>query len=119
MLYLFLPSPGQARCITGGDLYHCPHLTEAETETQVIQIEETVTENNDLNEIGFDQTQLGGAKARFQNNVKAINLLYDLESEERQPTAEEQKIFANYVGWGGLAKAFDEHDESWQKEYTN
>jgi len=93
-------------------------LEEIIAETQVIQIEEKVTENTDLNEIGFDQTQLGGAKARFQNNVKAINLLYDLESEERHPTVEEQKILANYVGWGGLSKAFDEHDESWQKEYN-
>ena len=74
-------------------------------------------ENTDLNEIGFDQSELGGAKARFQANLEAIRLLNQLYDEDRLPTKSERLVLAKYVGWGGLAKAFDEHDPNWRKEY--
>lgn len=74
-------------------------------------------ENADLNEIGLDQSELGGAKSRFKSNVEAIRLLKRLDFERRVPTKDEQKILAKYVGWGGLAQAFDEHDEKWRSEY--
>lgn len=57
-----------------------------------------------------------GAKSRFEDNVKAINLLKDLENEDRNATSEEQDILAKYVGWGGIADAFDERKENWSKE---
>ena len=75
------------------------------------------SENTDLNEIGFSQGELGGAKARFQSNVEAIETMKKLYRENREATPEERKILAKYVGWGGLAKAFDELDENWQNEY--
>ena len=84
----------------------------------VPQIEKPIAENTDLNEIGFDQSELGGLKARFQANLEAIRLLNKLYAEDRLPTKSEQLVLAKYVGWGGLAKAFDEHDANWQKEYN-
>lgn len=82
-----------------------------------VPTEPQITENTDLNGIGFNQSELGGAKARFQANLEAIRLVNQLEKEGRLPTKSEQLILAKYVGWGGLAKAFDEHDANWQKEY--
>lgn len=81
-------------------------------------IAQPVRENTDLNEIGFNQSELGGAKARFRGNINAIKLLKRLDFEKREPTRDEQIILAKYVGWGGLAKAFDEHDENWRSEYS-
>lgn len=74
--------------------------------------------NTDLTEIGFDQTELGGAKARFKSNIDAIETVKRLYRESREATPSERKILAKYVGWGGLAKAFDETDKNWQKEYA-
>lgn len=79
--------------------------------------EKPAAENTDLNEIGLDQSELGGAKARFKSNIEAIRLLKRLDIERREPTKDEQKTLAKYVGWGGLAKAFDERDENWRSEY--
>lgn len=61
---------------------------------------------------------LGGDKARFKGNIEAIRLLSRLDKEKRNPTSAEQKTLAKYVGWGGLAKAFDECDENWRSEYS-
>ena len=60
----------------------------------------------------------GGPKAKFQANVKAIKLLKYLEETTGQATPEQQKILSQYVGWGGLADAFDPNKESWSKEYA-
>jgi len=59
-----------------------------------------------------------GAKAKYHNNIEAIKLLRRLESEKRLATAEEQKTLARYVGWGGIASAFDSKAASWEKEYA-
>ena len=85
---------------------------------QTEQSVKPVGENTDLNAVGFDQSELGGAKARFKSNIEAIRLLKRLNFEKREPTHAEQKTLAKYVGWGGLAKAFDEHDEKWRSEYA-
>ncbi len=85
---------------------------------QTEQSVKPVGENTDLNAVGFDQSELGGAKARFKSNIEAIRLLKRLDFEKREPTRDEQKTLAKYVGWGGLAKAFDEHDEKWRSEYS-
>ncbi len=74
-------------------------------------------ENTDLSAV-LDQSELGGAKTRFKNNVAAIRLVHKLYAENRNPTAEEQKTLSQFVGWGGLAQAFDEKNESWKKEYA-
>ena len=60
----------------------------------------------------------GGPKAKFQANVEAIKLLKHLEETTGQATPEQQKILSRYVGWGGLADAFDPDKESWSKEYA-
>ena len=60
----------------------------------------------------------GGPKAKFQANVEAIKLLKYLEETTGQATPEQQKILSRYVGWGGLADAFDPDKESWSKEYA-
>lgn len=60
---------------------------------------------------------IGGAKEKFKNNIIAINLLKELEFEGRNATPEEQEILSRYVGWGGLADAFDDTNEKWADEY--
>ena len=50
--------------------------------------------------------------------MEAIRLLKQIEYEDRTATPEEQKVLARYVGWGGIPQAFDERNESWQKEYA-
>ena len=57
-----------------------------------------------------------GAKARFADNIEAIKLLKELESFDRQPSHDEQMVLAKYVGWGGLANAFDVANTEWKKE---
>ena len=68
----------------------------------------------------FEEAELpkGGQKTRYQWNVEAIRLLKQIEHEGRTATPEEQKVLARYVGWGGIAQAFDERNEGWQKEYA-
>ena len=60
----------------------------------------------------------GGPKAKFQANIEAIKLLKYLEETTGQATPEQQKVLSRYVGWGGLADAFDPDKESWSKEYA-
>lgn len=81
------------------------------------QSEPTKESNTDLTEIGFTQSELGGAKQRFRNNVEAIKLVNRLIISQKEATDEEKKVLAKYVGWGGLAQAFDEHNLAWQSEY--
>ena len=59
----------------------------------------------------------GGAKAKFRMNMEAINLLKELEFDGRQATPDEQAILSRYVGWGGLADAFDESKSNWANEF--
>ncbi|RKJ32829.1 helicase SNF2, partial [bacterium 1XD42-8] len=60
----------------------------------------------------------GGPKAKFRANMDAINLLKELEFENRQATPEEQETLSRYVGWGGLSDAFDESKPAWAKEFA-
>ena len=60
----------------------------------------------------------GGAKLKYARNIEAIRTLFKLEQEHRGATAEEQQVLSQYVGWGGLADAFDPGKDSWAKEYT-
>ena len=60
----------------------------------------------------------GGAKQKYARNIEAIRTLFQLEDEHRGATAEEQQVLSQYVGWGGLADAFDPDKDNWAKEYT-
>lgn len=64
-----------------------------------------------------DTIDVGGAKEKFRNNMAAINLLHELEIENRLATPEEQEVLSRYVGWGGLSMAFDEHNAAWAEEF--
>ena len=61
---------------------------------------------------------IGGPKQKFARNIEAIQTLRTLEQEHRGATAEEQQVLSQYVGWGGLADAFDPNKENWSTEYT-
>ena len=60
----------------------------------------------------------GGAKQKYARNIEAIRTLFKQEQEHRGATAEEQQVLSQYVGWGGLADAFDPGKDSWAKEYA-
>ena len=65
-----------------------------------------------------DELGYGGAKAKYQMNVAAIRTLQTIEAERRLATPEEQEILSKYVGWGGVADAFDETKDNWRTEYA-
>lgn len=65
-----------------------------------------------------DELGIGGAKTKFRANMAAINLLKELEFEGAQATPEQQEILSRYVGWGGLADAFDEGKDNWKDEFA-
>ncbi len=82
---------------------------------------EKVAEINKSNAVNFhitdDTLGIGGAKEKFKRNIEAIRTLEKIEGENRVATPEEQKILSQYVGWGGLADAFDESKSAWAGEY--
>ena len=65
-----------------------------------------------------DALGVGGAKAKFRANMAAIHLLKELEFEGLQASPEQQEILSRYVGWGGLADAFDESKDNWKAEFA-
>ena len=65
-----------------------------------------------------DNLGTGGAKAKFRANMAAINLLKELEFEGAQASPEQQEVLSRYVGWGGLADAFDESKDNWKDEFA-
>ena len=65
-----------------------------------------------------DDLGIGGPKQKYARNIEAIRTLFKLEQEHRGATAEEQQVLSQYVGWGGLADAFDPGKDSWAKEYA-
>ena len=68
-------------------------------------------------QITNDELGYGTPKEKFKRNIDAVNLLHNLEFEHRLATPEEQEILSQYVGWGGLADAFDESKENWSEEF--
>ena len=89
--------------------------SEAETESPIQQIEEMVPAGNF--HITDDELSQGTPKEKFRANIMAIQLLKKCETENRNVTPEEQEILSRYVGWGGLADAFDETKTAWETEY--
>ena len=92
---------------------------------EVIGEPEVLLENNTLEDISAEnyvisdmELGVGTAKEKFQRNVEAIRTLETIESEKRPATNEEQEVLSKYVGWGGLADAFDETKSAWAKEYA-
>ena len=71
--------------------------------------------------ISFNEAENTGKgfapKEKFRQNVEAIRTLEAIERERRTATPEEQEILAKYVGWGGLADAFDSSKANWANEY--
>ena len=65
-----------------------------------------------------DDLGVGGPKQKFARNIEAIRTLFKLEEEHRGATAEEQQVLSQYVGWSGLADAFDPGKDNWAKEYA-
>ena len=76
-----------------------------------------VTADRSNYRITEDILGVGGAKEKFKANMAAVNLLHDLEIENRLATPEEQNVLAGYVGWGGLSMAFDENNAAWANEF--
>ena len=68
-------------------------------------------------QITNDELGYGTPKEKFKRNIEAVNLLHQLEFEHWLATPEEQEILSQYVGWGGLADAFDETKENWSEEF--
>ena len=68
-------------------------------------------------QITDDELGYGTSKEKFKRNVAAINLLHELEFEHRLASPEEQEVLSQYVGWGGLADAFDETKDNWSEEF--
>ncbi|MBQ8401956.1 MAG: helicase SNF2, partial [Clostridia bacterium] len=85
---------------------------------QTIRAEETKEIPPENFRITNDDLGTGGAKAKFRMNMDAINTLKQIEAENRHATPEEQEVLSKYVGWGGLADAFDDSKENWKSEYA-
>ena len=89
-----------------------------ETKENTSTVFQTVPESEKHNfSITDDNLGIGGPKEKFRNNIAAVNLLHELEFDNRLATPEEQEILSKYVGFGGLADAFDESKEAWSDEY--
>lgn len=107
-------------------------LAQDERNNYLFNIEETVSENKDIEAIEPEVEVLspqnysiwnsdlgsGGAKAKYAMNMAAIKTLKQIETEKRQATPEEQEILSQYVGWGALPEVFDSTRENWQSEYA-
>ena len=91
---------------------------EPDIEVPVKQAEPQIDKTGAVNfHITDDDLGIGTAKEKFRRNVEAIRTLEKIESENRIATPEEQEILSQYVGWGGLAGAFDESKSAWANEY--
>lgn len=92
-------------------------LEQEKTELPPEEKTETIATDRHNFRINDDAIGVGGAKEKFRNNMAAINLLHELEIENRLATPEEQEVLSRYVGWGGLSMAFDEHNAAWAEEF--
>ena len=98
-------------------------VNEVPTTPEVAAAEESLNEEGAPEPAGNfritdEELGAGGPKQKFARNIKAIKTLFTLEQEHRGATAEEQQVLSQYVGWGGLADAFDQDKSSWAKEYA-
>ena len=101
----------------GGEWQTFPNVKAAE-EAAYEESKAQIRRNAQNFHITDDALGVGGAKAKFQANINAIKLLKYLEADNRQATPEQQEVLSRYVGWGGLADAFDPNKENWRTEYA-
>ena len=90
-------------------------LQETESQSPIQSPSDISAENYVISDM---ELGVGTTKEKFQRNVEAIRTLETIESEKRPATNEEQEVLSKYVGWGGLADAFDETKSAWAKEYA-
>ena len=88
-----------------------------EEKTEVSAVPSAFSADRHNYRITDDALGVGGAKEKFRNNMAAVNLLHELQLENRLATPEEQEILSRYVGWGGLSMAFDENNAAWAEEF--
>ncbi len=98
-------------------LFEKPSFDEPKEKITTLKPEVPNSQKHDY-KIKNDSLGVGGAKEKFKNNMAAINLLHELDFENRLATPEEQEVLAKYVGFGGLADAFDESKDNWKNEFT-
>ena len=99
--------------------------SEVETQPEAVEDaekkEDITPEQSDIPATNFhitdDELGQGTPKEKFRANIMAIQLLKKCEEENRNATPDEQEILSRYVGWGGLADAFDETKSAWETEY--
>ncbi len=112
---------------TGFPIFRIEKLSVFEAELEQngffdVKEEPQLEKNVDVKKINYhitdDNLGIGGAKSKYSQNIQAIKLLKTIEAEDRLATADEQEVLAQYVGWGGLVKAFDEKDSSWSNEFA-
>ncbi len=101
----------------GGEWQTFPNRGAAE-DAMYADFKEQTHRNAQNFHITDDALGVGGPKAKYQANIKAIKLLKHLEAEGLQASSEQQAVLSNYVGWGGLADAFDPDKTSWSSEYA-
>ena len=92
--------------------------TEAPAQDESEQLEENAPEPAGDFRITDDDLGVGGPKQKYARNIEAIRTLFRVEQEHRGATSGEQQVLSRYVGWGGLADAFDPSKENWSAEYT-
>lgn len=80
-----------------------------------VSSDETTSHENYVLE---DRESVTGAKTKYRNNITAIKVLKQIETEYRTATLEEQKQLSLYSGWGGLANAFESDNDKWKNEYS-
>ena len=101
----------------GGEWQTFPNREAAE-KAMYEEYKDNLRRNAENFHITDDALGVGGAKAKFRANMAAINLLKELEFEGLQATSEQQEVLSHYVGWGGLADAFDESKDNWKAEFA-
>ena len=101
----------------GGEWQTFPNREAAE-KAMYEEYKDNLRRNAENFRITDDELGVGGAKAKFRANMAAINLLKELELEGTQATPEQLEILSRYVGWGGLADAFDESKDNWKDEFA-
>ena len=101
----------------GGEWQTFPNREAAE-KAMYEEYKDNLRRNAENFRITDDELGVGGAKAKFRANMAAINLLKELEFEGLQASQEQQEVLSRYVGWGGLADAFDESKDNWKDEFA-
>ena len=101
----------------GGEWQTFPNREAAE-KAMYEEYKDNLRRNAENFRITDDELGVGGAKAKFRANMAAIHLLKELEFEGLQASPEQQEILSRYVGWGGLADAFDESKDNWKAEFA-